>query len=166
MDAITRHCGRLLARRAALALLVVPLLLAVVGPVLAHGGRAVAVFPPVAQPGMTVNVQGSVLWTEQPVTVFLLAIDGTQWPLGEGATDGTGGVSLDVVVPDGLPDATYSVVVRAIASGEDAHGQLILRSSQPPLLPLALAVGAVLLVVAFTAAVVVGRRRRIDPTIG
>jgi hypothetical protein len=128
----------------------------------AHGGRGLIVDPSVSPPGAGISVHGSYLWTDQAVTIVLLAIDGTMWTLGESSTSGNGDLESSVVLPSDLPDATYSIVARA-ANGEDAHVQLIIRSAGPtmPLPVLAAAVLSVVLVVSFTIAVVL-RRRPID----
>lgn len=133
---------------------------------LGHGGLGLRVDPPVAESGAEIVVYGDYLWTDQQVSIVLLAIDGTMWTLGQATTDGNGSVNARVTLPAGLPDATYSILARA-PSGEDAHVRLIVRAAGPvpPVALVVVAVLAVVLVIAFTAAVVMRRRRRIDPDI-
>jgi len=129
-----------------------------------HGASSLNVYPPVAAAGDEISVYATMLWTDQPVVVSLLAIDGTQWVLGHSTTDGNGSFSTLVRVPDDLPDATYSVLARA-DNGEDAHARLDLVTppGSVPLLPVVAAAVAVIAVVLFVVAVVLRRRRRIDP---
>jgi hypothetical protein len=127
-------------------------------PVVAHNGQQIVVYPAVAEPGTTIDVYGSFLWTDQPLEILLLAIDGTQWSLGASETDGNGSFSTVVTLPGGLPDATYGVLVRTPA-GDDAHADVVIRSPFPAT-QVAVAVGAVAAVVLFVLAVVLRRRRR------
>jgi hypothetical protein len=132
------------------------LVLVIGGVAFAHGGRRLVVEPPVAAPGGTLSVHGSVLWSDQPVTVVLLAIDGTMWSLGDTVTSGNGDLEASVALPEGLPDATYSILARA-DNGEDAHVELVVRSP----FPIGVVIGAgvaVIGVVLFVAAVVLRRR--------
>ncbi len=119
--------------------------------------------PPVAQPGQTLNVHGSYLWTDRAVKIVLLAIDGTMWTLGDAETNGNGDLESSVVLPADLPDATYSILARA-ANGEDAHVELVIRREGDATATLVIggvAIALVALLVAFVAAVVLRRRRAI-----
>jgi len=139
------------------------LALAIASPAAAHGGRGLIVDPSVAAPGSTISVHGSYLWTDQPVTIVLLAIDGTMWMLGESVTGGNGDLESKVVLPPDLPDATYSILARA-ANGEDAHVELVIRREGDATATWVIggvAIALVALVVAFVAAVVLRRRRAI-----
>ena len=129
-------------------------------PAAAHGGRTLVVEPPVAAPGAALSVHGSYLWSDQPVTLVLLAIDGTMWTLGESATGGNGDLESNVVLPEGLPDATYVILARA-ENGEDAHVELVVRSESSSVpIPVALGAAAVGLVAVFGAAA--ARRRHVQ----
>jgi len=138
------------------------LALVVVTTVLGHGGLGLVVEPPVAQPGQTLDVHGSYLWTDRAVKIVLLAIDGTMWTLGDAETNGNGDLESSVVLPADLPDATYSILARA-ANGEDAHVELVIRhgddSATSTLLIGGVAIALVAFLVAFVAAVVLRRRR-------
>ena len=131
--------------------------------VLGHGGLGLVVEPPVAQPGQTLDVHGSYLWTDRAVKIVLLAIDGTMWTLGDAETNGNGDLESNVVLPTDLPDATYSILARA-ANGEDAHVELVIRRASDATATLVIggmAIALVALLVAFVAAVVLRRRRAI-----
>ena len=116
-----------------------------------------------AQPGQTLDVHGSYLWTDRAVKIVLLAIDGTMWTLGDAETNGNGDLESSVVLPADLPDATYSILARA-ANGEDAHVELVIRRRGDATATLVIggvAIALVALLVAFVAAVVLRRRRAI-----
>lgn len=130
---------------------------------LGHGGLGLVVEPPVAQPGQTLDVHGSYLWTDRAVKIVLLAIDGTMWTLGDAETNGNGDLESSVVLPADLPDATYSILARA-ANGEDAHVELVIRRGGDATATLVIggvAIALVVLLVAFVTAVVLRRRRAI-----
>jgi len=135
----------------------------VVTTALGHGGLGLVVEPPVAQPGQTLDVHGSYLWTDRAVKIVLLAIDGTMWTLGDAETNGNGDLEASVVLPADLPDATYSILARA-ANGEDAHVELVIRRGGDATATLVIggvAIALVVLLVLFVAAVVLRRRRAI-----
>jgi len=135
----------------------------VVTTALGHGGLGLVVEPPVAQPGQTLDVHGSYLWTDRAVKIVLLAIDGTMWTLGDAETNGNGDLESSVVLPADLPDATYSILARA-ANGEDAHVELVIRRGGDATATLVIggvAIALVVLLVAFVTAVVLRRRRAI-----
>ena len=117
--------------------------------------------PSVAAPGTDVSVHGSYLWTDQPVTIVLLAIDGTMWTLGDAYTSGNGDLESSVRLPEGLPDATYSILARA-GNGEDAHVELVISrgvDTTPTVINGGVAVALLAVLVAFVPAVVLRRRR-------
>jgi hypothetical protein len=139
------------------------LAVAVAWTALGHGGRGLIVDPSTSPPGGEVSVHGSYLWTDQPVTIVLLAIDGTMWTLGDAFTSGNGDLESSVVLPPDLPDATYSILARA-ANGEDAHVELVVRREGDATATLVIggvAIALVALLVAFVVAVVLRRRRGI-----
>jgi hypothetical protein len=118
-------------RRVAVAVLAAIGLAIDAGAVGGHGGYVdLVITPPIVEPGDEISIQGQALWTELPVDVDLVHDDGGRRRLGSGMTAPDGSLSMTVVLPDGIPDGAYQVIVTN-PYGETDHGSVVVRSTYP-----------------------------------